>query len=236
MTVSTGPGHYRGALSIQDAARGCELAIKNAKNLADEAELLLKHGHVARAAALAILSIEESWKPTILRQLLIAQSDRRRRLWNEYRSHTAKNNAWIFVDLLELGARRFSDFAPIFNSELGHAEAAERIKRNAFYTDRQGDGSWSSPDAVSQDLAGKLIFNAKIHAEPGTFSTASELEIWKRHMEPVYWDADDPTYKKAVRAMLRETESKGLLRSSKSAEKMIEFIEGRYILGEDQTD
>jgi len=88
-------------------AEGINAACQNAKRLADDAEILLKNKRYPSAASLAILSIEESGKVSILRGLSVAKnSDDLKESWQEYRSHTKKNAAWIIADLLESGARK----------------------------------------------------------------------------------------------------------------------------------
>ena len=51
-------------------------ALQNASRLAEDADALLKNDRIPSAAALAILSIEESGKVSILRQMAIAEDDK----------------------------------------------------------------------------------------------------------------------------------------------------------------
>ena len=67
---------YRGKLSPVQISEGINAAISNAKRLADDAELLLKERRFPSAASLAVLSIEESGKLSILRQLDVVQNDK----------------------------------------------------------------------------------------------------------------------------------------------------------------
>ena len=64
---------YKGKLSAHKIAEGINAALQNANRLADDAELLLEHKKYPSAACLAILSIEESGKVSILRELSIAR-------------------------------------------------------------------------------------------------------------------------------------------------------------------
>jgi len=64
---------YKGALSTSEITKGINAAIQNAIRLAEDAELLLGNKRYPSATSLAILSIEESGKVTILRGLSVAK-------------------------------------------------------------------------------------------------------------------------------------------------------------------
>ena len=83
---------YRGSLTPEEAARGIEVAYANATNLLGDADALLHAKRWPRAAALAILAIEEAGKGGILRGLLLARTDEERKAeWRAYRHHMDKN-------------------------------------------------------------------------------------------------------------------------------------------------
>src|SRR5439155_18554584 len=91
---------YAGMLNAAQVAAGMHAALRNAKRLADDATLLLESKRYCSATALAILSIEESGKLSVLRMLASADSaDQAKRMWREYRSHTKKNVMGAFLDL-----------------------------------------------------------------------------------------------------------------------------------------
>ena len=107
---------YRGKLSPAQISEGMNAAISNAKRLAGDAELLLKERRFPSAASLAVLSIEESGKLSILRQLAVVQNDKKLiDSWKQYRSHTKKNVAWILPYLVKGGSRKLDDLKPIFD-------------------------------------------------------------------------------------------------------------------------
>src|SRR6185503_6201514 len=87
---------FRGELSAKDVAEGINASIRNAKRLAADAKLMLDAKRYPTAAALAILSIEETEKVPTLRALSVARTKEELTLaWEDYRSHRVKNTAWI---------------------------------------------------------------------------------------------------------------------------------------------
>lgn len=83
---------YRGPLSAAEISAGMNAANANALRLVEDAKVLLAAGRIPTAASLAALSIEESGKTSILRQLATAASkDEITTAWKGYRSHTRKN-------------------------------------------------------------------------------------------------------------------------------------------------
>jgi AbiV family abortive infection protein len=92
---------YAGRLTVQQAAEGIAVALRNAYSLVRDAELLLQHGRHARATALAILAIEEAGKVPIIRAILLARTEAELRdEWRAYRSHTKKNVLYILPELI----------------------------------------------------------------------------------------------------------------------------------------
>ena len=67
---------YRGRLSPTQIADGMSAAQRNARRLVDDAKLLLDAGRFPSATSLAILSIEESGKTSILRHLSVAKDEK----------------------------------------------------------------------------------------------------------------------------------------------------------------
>ncbi|MBI2058899.1 MAG: AbiV family abortive infection protein [Nitrospirae bacterium] len=95
---------HRGELSLAMIAEGINAARANARRLLDDAKTLQDAGRTHSAVALAILSIEESGKISILRQMVLCESETEwRHAWKDYRSHTSKNTAWILGELAAKG-------------------------------------------------------------------------------------------------------------------------------------
>lgn len=66
---------YKSKLSAAEIAAGINAASTNANRLADDAELLLENDRYPSALSLAILSIEESGKVSILRTLALSRNN-----------------------------------------------------------------------------------------------------------------------------------------------------------------
>jgi AbiV family abortive infection protein len=103
-----------GELTPAQISEGMTRALENAARLAEDADTLLKAERLSSAVALAILSIEESGKVAILRQMSTAFEDKEwAALWKAYRSHTKKNTLWIFGELIHNGARTLERLRPV---------------------------------------------------------------------------------------------------------------------------
>jgi AbiV family abortive infection protein len=106
---------YEGALTAAQVAAGMNAARRNATSLIDEATILLQAKRHARACALAILSIEESGKISLLRLIATAANQKHLKdAWRSYRDHKAKNVKWIVAELAAKGARKLDDLSPMF--------------------------------------------------------------------------------------------------------------------------
>jgi AbiV family abortive infection protein len=92
-------------------------------------------GRFPTAASLAALAIEEAGKASISRELALASNEQDlKEAWLDYRSHTRKNVMWLFVELIESGARQLDDFRPMFDPESVHPELLDHIKQLGFYS------------------------------------------------------------------------------------------------------
>lgn len=162
-------------------------ARRNARRLADDAKLLLDAGRVPTAASLAALSIEESGKVNVLRHLAFSPNDdARRRAWKDYRSHRSKNAAWILPELVAAGARDLESFRPAVDPKAEHTAVLDQVKQIGLYTDCLADAHWSEPEKViEQELAKSLVAIADLFAKEETV-TVKEIELWIKHMRPVY--------------------------------------------------
>jgi len=178
---------YKGPLLPSEIAVGINATRINSRRLIDDAELLLHKNRFPSAAALAILSIEEGEKGSILLALPFAKSDGEiLSEWKKYRSHTRKNVGWIAPDLIFNGARTFEDFRPIFDSKSDHPFLLDNLKQLCFYTDCLGQRNWANPsEIVNESIANEIVKTARRLA-PTEDVTVREIELWIQHMEPVY--------------------------------------------------
>jgi len=201
---------YKGKLSVDQVAAGINAAIQNAKRLSEDASLLFEASRFPSAASLAILSIEESGKVSILRSLALAKT--REEIadgWRDYRSHTKKNINWLLPQLVVQGARNLEDFRPLFEESSDHPYILDQLKQIAFYTDCLGRAHWSMPqEVIDGSLARMLIEVARIFARDKPVSK-TEIQLWIKHTGPV-WKRNPSWMKQALCNWYREMQDAGL--------------------------
>jgi AbiV family abortive infection protein len=215
---------YKGKLSSSQIADGMNAAIRNAKRLANDAELLLKEKRYSSATSLAILSIEESGKLSILRRLSVSKNDKEiKDCWKDYRSNIKKNVAWILPHLLKSGARKLEDFRPIFNKS-DHPYILDQVKQISFYSDCLSDDvNWSVPEKViDEEIAKNFVKLAKVFLAKKEV-TDIEIELWIKHLGPV-WKKNMKWMEKALVNWYREMQECGLY--PEDTNKMEDFIKG----------
>jgi len=132
---------YCGHLSTKQIADGMNASASNAARLAGDAKILLEKERYPSAASLAILSLEESGKVSILRELATAVGDNEvKDAWRRYRRHTEKNYLALLPDLVAKGSRRLHEFKECFlDDSLPDRVAYDTVKQLGFYTDCCGD-------------------------------------------------------------------------------------------------
>jgi AbiV family abortive infection protein len=218
---------YIGRLSPGQAATGIRAAIINARHLLEDAELLFQKRRWERATALAILAIEEIGKVPILREVLLARDDSElRACWRRYRSHTGKNVHWILPQLIVKGARKLEHLRPAYEESSDHGNLLESIKQLAFYSDALGKCRWWVPgETTDEELFEAILEAARVLVKAGdsAFTSEKELEIWVKHLRPV-WKQNMDLMKKALLASYAEAESKGVLRGKSSELTMLNFL------------
>jgi AbiV family abortive infection protein len=203
------PIPYRGPLDAAQIAVGMNLATSNAARLASDARLLLENQRWPSAASIATLSIEESGKVVILRRFLTASDEELKSLWKSYRTHTKKNLNWILPDLVASGARSLEDFRPMIDSTSDHPAILDSIKQLGFYSDCLENAHWSDPKSiVDEALATQLVKTAEI-LSPARVVTVRELELWVKHMAPV-WKKSADWMKAALVNWYAEMQAEGL--------------------------
>lgn len=164
----------------------------------------------ASATALAILSIEEAGKSTILRQLALAESETEcKQLWRAYRSHMHKNTAWILGQLVAQGKQRLEDFLPAFDPASDHPDILENLKQLCLYTDHYTTGKWSSPAEVDLGFISEYLLKVASVLSNNPETTEIEIELWIKHMLPVKHSTADVS-KNALRAWYDDMRQLGL--------------------------
>jgi AbiV family abortive infection protein len=213
---------FKGRLSPAQITAGINAATQNAKRLFEDALILFNDKRYPSAASLAILSIEESGKVSILRELALAKNDKAvLSAWQAYRSHTKKNVNWLLPQLAARGARRLDDFSPLFDKDAEHPFLLDQIKQLGFYTDCLANAHWSIPvEVVDEPLSKMLVEIAKIFAK-NRETTIKEIELWIKHVGPV-WMTNAAWMKKALANWYGEMQQLGLAPEGKNA--MEEFV------------
>jgi len=177
---------YRGQLGPAQIATGMNAAIDTAKDLLEAANFLFDKGCFSVAAALAILSIEESGKTNVLRGLALASTEEEvERCWRDYRTHTKKNIHWLDPQIIAEGARKLEDFRAGVQPGAEHPFVLDQLKQLALYTDCLGASHWSVPqNAIDKELAAYLLKTAE-SLIPKRKVTRKEIVLWVKHMGPV---------------------------------------------------
>ena len=188
--LKTKLSQYRGDLCAAQIADGMNAALRNARRLADDANSLHDLARYPTAVAIAILSIEESGKVSILRGMAgTPDVERRLQLWKDFRSHRKKNVAWIIPQLYLNGARTLESLRLAADPSAEHTALLDQLKQIAFYTDCLGNANWSEPFAViDEDLSLDLVNTANLLAKGGTV-TEREIELWIEYMRPTYGES-----------------------------------------------
>lgn len=218
---------YRGTVSPSLIAEGMNASHRNARRLLNDAEILLRAGSYASAAALAVLSIEESGKIPLLRRLITAATEKERSaIWKEFQNHRTKGAHWIVPRLVAEGATRLRDLAEAERPGAEHTAILNAVKQLGLYLDCYGDGRWSEPgDAIDSSLAEGIVETAKFLCS-GSLTrkpfTAREVELWQEHLGPK-GDAADGDYRNLL-AWAAAMDSEGL--SSYPAAAFEDFVKG----------
>ncbi len=215
---------YKGKLTPSQIAELTNAAGRNAKRLVDDAKLLLRNGRIPSAACLAILSIEESGKASLLRGLALARNARERaECWRDYRSHTAKNIYWILPQLVVKGARRLEDLMPLVCPHAEHPFLLNKLKQLGFYTDCLGKAHCSFPeDVIDEKLAEMLVKTAEVMT-PKREVSSKEIELWIKHLGPT-WKGNMAWMKKALENWYGDMKEHGLIQDQEGEINFESFI------------
>lgn len=184
--MSKGLKQWKNTLTPTQIAEGMNAARSNALRLVEDAEILFKSERYPSATSLAILSIEESGKIAILREIAMAKDGKElKEAWKSYRSHISKNVCWVANDFVAEGARKLEDFVGLFSAEADHPEVLDQLKQVAFYTDCLGKVNWSVPEDVIDEKTAYSILKIAKQSARGKHHTPREIELWIYHFKPV---------------------------------------------------
>ena len=202
------------------------MILDNARALVSDAQLLYDNDKYERATALAILSVEEAGKVSIIRSILVEDSQKElNKEWKRFRSHYEKNWGLAAPDYVDQEANSIEDFRPVFENN-DHGQVFDQLKQLAIYTDLFKNGKWSSPDKViTKEIATSVLITARTLADKGeqAMTTEKELELWIKHLKPV-WKMDMLKMKQALINCYNEAEELGVLKGSANTKEMIDFL------------
>lgn len=214
---------FKNRLDIKLAVEAINAAITNAKSLYEDAEILLNNKKYSRSISLSILSIEEAGKPSILRSIVLENDDKEIiNLWKSYRRHYDKNTMWIIPDLFKEGVRKLDELKKVVDKDSNHSKILDNLKQICFYSDIFKMGKCSIPDNISDEKTARSILEIAKFSINETFNTEESLEIWVKHLKPV-WKKEIFEMKLALIDCYKELEEKKIIEKGKSQE-MINFI------------
>ena len=225
---------YRGTLVPAQIAEGMNAAIRNARRLADDARMLFDLQRYPTAASIAVLSIEESGKVSILRHFAMAPDlPRCRRIWQDYRNHRSKNVSWILPDLVTAGARNLDSLHLAARPGAEHTALLNNVKQIGFYSDCLGDAHWGEPEKVIDNRLAKMLVEISDRFATKEAVTPKEIELWIEHLGPAY-GAQLETMKAALLNWYRAMNEAGLL--NEDDRDVREFVMGTGQTREDGSD
>ena len=210
MTTKKQLNRFVGRLSAAEIVEGMNAARRNARRLLEDAELFLKAERYPSALAFAILSIEESGKTTILRDLSTATTEEDvKQIWRDFRSHAKKNRLWILPDLVGEGIAPEMLLRNLLTSEAEHPAALDAVKQVAIYVDCFGRRHWSKPwEVVSKELAASVITTARLFA-PDRETTTEQIELWIEYIGPARKEGSGAAILRAFLAWEQEAIRRG---------------------------
>lgn len=217
---------WKNFLTASQIAEGMNEARVNALRLIEDAELLFNSNRYPSSVSLAILSIEESGKVSILRELALAKDGKDvKAAWRSYRPHTKKNAAWIFPELVSKGASKLEDFREMFLEEADHPALLDNLKQVSFYTDCLGNAHWSQPsEIIDRDTAKSIIAIARLMIGRKQHQhTEKEIELWIKHIKPV-WKGPMEPMKRALNEWFQSMYKEGLLTETEGELSASDFI------------
>lgn len=155
---------YTGPLTAAQGNDGIKAAVRNGRELLEDAKLLLRHSRWARAAALSVLAMEEFGKVAIIRDIIAAKEPKTLKdAWGRYRNHIAKVDVYI---------------APVLRSAgMGEGDESsffDKFKQVAFYSDC-GDlaKGWVVPGSVVDEKIARDCVTVATSCADNTTSTSA---------------------------------------------------------------
>ncbi len=200
--------------------------MQNARELIDEAGLLIANQKWARGASLSILAIEEAGKVPLLRELLVVDSEEDlKKGWRSYRSHTKKNVLAVIKEYVE-ESQNNEDVRPLYDRASKDPQFIEGFKQLALYSDCLNVFRWTSPSKIVDEGLANFFFKtarAVVGTGESSMQSAPELHLWVKHMKPV-WRKDFATMEKAQIACYQEANDLGILQDFQMVDDIVRLL------------
>lgn len=140
----------------EQIAMGLHSCYCNARDLFEDARVLLKNRRTARAFGLCVLCLEELAKiPVLLNAVLLKGKQQKnwRKFWRELRSHKLKQNLWSIYGKSPVlpESRRKQYYKHSYPKRL---PPLERFKQLSFYVDFLGRGTPMIPTIFFEHMKG----------------------------------------------------------------------------------
>lgn len=178
---------YKNSITIEDARLGIVATLNNAKELLEDAVLLLNNKRYPRAVSLGILAIEEYGKIEKIKNLLIS-GQFVSKSWKEVRNHMSKNFYWQIPIIKALGINDEVKIRELISSNSDGTKFLDQLKQICFYTeavhiDDSSKCIWWQPSIITDkevatfylDLANTIVL------DDGIEWTEKSLNIFVSH-------------------------------------------------------
>jgi hypothetical protein len=130
---------------------------------------------------------------------------------------------WIVPELIINGARKLEDLRKVVEPSSDHPQTLDNLKQLCFYSDVFTKGKLSLPENVANINLAKSIITIAETSIKETLNSVDALEIWVKHLKPV-WKTDMHVMKNALVSCYLELEEKNLIEKGMS-DKMSEFLQ-----------
>lgn len=176
---------FNNIISSRDASIGIQMSLANAKELLEDARLLLENQRYARALALTILAVEEAGKIQPIKNILL-DKQKPHLQWREVRSHRTKNFHWIFPLLKEEELNNIAIVKSFATASSDSAKYLDQMKQFSFYVEainEDGKCVWREPSKfITAELAMFHFVEAvKVVHDNGIKWTPDALDIFVKH-------------------------------------------------------
>lgn len=147
---------YTGWVSIKQIHAGIKAAIDNARQIYEDAMLLLDSGRFARAMTLFIAAMEELGKVSVLGSMSRIPSSNQKLwkdAWQSFRLHEHKAT-WAFTHTYDDDAGGTASYIVAAMQQFGLSPLCERLRQFGLYVDYHAtEGRWTTPSQVEKEHA-----------------------------------------------------------------------------------